>query len=235
MKNKLFLSLLLAIFAVNSYAFSWQNLWKSKNQQAKEMMKKNDFAGATNTFKDENWRAVAAFRAKNYQMAADLFAKSNTAEANYNLGNSLAHLGKYQDAIAAYDRALKDDKNQQDAAHNKEILEKLLKQQAEQNKQQQEKQNKDQPKNKNPQKSSQEQKQNTSNQQQNSPEQAKKTPQQSKNTKNSAPQKQNKPNNKDGKGQIQEQWLKLIPDDPGGLLREKFKRDYLRRRGELSS
>ena len=25
------------------------------------------------------------------------------------------------------------------------------------------------------------------------------------------------------------QWLKLIPDDPGGLLREKFLRDYLRR------
>lgn len=28
-----------------------------------------------------------------------------------------------------------------------------------------------------------------------------------------------------------QQWLKLIPDDPGGLLREKFLRDYLRRQG----
>ena len=28
--------------------------------------------------------------------------------------------------------------------------------------------------------------------------------------------------------QAKEQWLRLIPDDPGGLLREKFLRDYLR-------
>ncbi|TAL61236.1 MAG: tetratricopeptide repeat protein [Legionella sp.] len=31
------------------------------------------------------------------------------------------------------------------------------------------------------------------------------------------------------KKQAQEQWLKLIPDDPGGLMREKFLRDHLRR------
>ena len=31
------------------------------------------------------------------------------------------------------------------------------------------------------------------------------------------------------KQQAKEQWLKLIPDDPGGLMREKFMRDYIRR------
>lgn len=31
------------------------------------------------------------------------------------------------------------------------------------------------------------------------------------------------------KDQVIDQWLKRIPDDPGGLLREKFKRDYQRR------
>lgn len=30
--------------------------------------------------------------------------------------------------------------------------------------------------------------------------------------------------------QAKEQWLRLIPDDPGGLLREKFLRDHLRRK-----
>lgn len=29
--------------------------------------------------------------------------------------------------------------------------------------------------------------------------------------------------------QANEQWLRLIPDDPGGFLREKFRRDYLQR------
>lgn len=35
------------------------------------------------------------------------------------------------------------------------------------------------------------------------------------------------------KQQEKEQWLRLIPDDPGGLLREKFLRDYLHRHKEL--
>ncbi|SCX92676.1 Ca-activated chloride channel family protein, partial [Legionella micdadei] len=33
------------------------------------------------------------------------------------------------------------------------------------------------------------------------------------------------------KQQAKEQWLRLIPDDPGGLMREKFLRDHLRREG----
>ncbi|KTD07589.1 tetratricopeptide repeat protein [Legionella jamestowniensis] len=33
------------------------------------------------------------------------------------------------------------------------------------------------------------------------------------------------------KQQAKEQWLRLIPDDPGGLLREKFLRDHIRRQG----
>ena len=31
------------------------------------------------------------------------------------------------------------------------------------------------------------------------------------------------------KQQAKEQWLKLVPDDPGGLMKEKFLRDYIRR------
>lgn len=36
------------------------------------------------------------------------------------------------------------------------------------------------------------------------------------------------------KQQAKEQWLRLIPDDPGGLLREKFLRDYMRRQNGWS-
>ncbi len=230
-------SLLLMLFALNSHAFTWQDLWKSKNQQAKEMMKNNDFSSAKNTFKDENWRAVAAFRAKDYQMAADFFAKSTTIDAPYNLGNALANLGKYEDAINAYDKMLTIDKNHEDAKHNKKIIEKLLQQQKKQNnKNNNQKKSKNQQKseNKNNSKNPKEQKQNTDNPQQNPP---KKDKNPSKNTKQDKIKKQNKQNankKKSGKNQMQEQWLKLIPDDPGGLLREKFKRDYLRRRGELN-
>ncbi len=41
-----------------------------------------------------------------------------------------------------------------------------------------------------------------------------------------------KPAKYDEKQQADEQWLRTIPDDPGGLLRKKFLRDHLKRRGE---
>lgn len=239
MKIKYYIfSLLLFIFTLNSYAFSWQNLWKSKNQQAKEMMKKNDFSHAKNTFKDENWQAVAAFRDKDYQMAADLFAKPKTIDANYNLGNALANLGKYKDAIKAYDEVLAANKNHEDAKHNKKILENFLKQQQKQeNSNNKQKQNpKTQEKKNNPYTKNQkeEKKQQTNKKQQNPPKiNNKSSENKKKNEKNKNLNKQNSQNKKNGKNQMQEQWLKLIPDDPGGLLREKFKRDYLRRKGEL--
>jgi Ca-activated chloride channel family protein len=31
------------------------------------------------------------------------------------------------------------------------------------------------------------------------------------------------------RAQAAEQWLRSVPDDPGGLLREKFRREHLRR------
>lgn len=229
------------VFSLQSHAFSWQDLWQSKNQQAKEMMKNNEFAKAKNTFHDENWQAIAAFRDKDYQMAANLFANTNSSDANYNLGNALANMGKYKDAILAYDKALTINKHNQDAKYNKEILEKLLQQQEKQKKQK--KQN--QPKNNesqnqnNPQKSNQKDKKEQKKQlNKNSAQDLGKNNSTSKddlpkNTENQNPQKFKPENRKNGKQQMQQQWLKLIPDDPGGLLREKFKRDYLRSRGEL--
>lgn len=222
--------LLLIMFSINTHAFSWQDLWKSKNQQAKAMMEKNEFEAAKYTFQDENWRAVAAFRAKDYQLAADIFAKSNTIDANYNLGNALAKLGKYSEAITAYNKVLAIDKNNKDAKYNKELIEKLLQQQKSENntahnpKQKPADNEKSQDKDKQKKDSAQQNKQ----------------PQDQKKQKTTQPKKFNRQNkqdtkNKDGSNnQMQEQWLKLIPDDPGGLLREKFKRDYLRRRGELN-
>ncbi len=233
--NHYILYLLLILFSVNAHAFSWQDLWQNKNQRAKEMMKKQDFNSAKNTFQDDNWRAVAAFRAKDYQLAADLFAKSTAVDANYNLGNALAYLGKYAEAIAAYDKALATNKNNQDAKHNKELLEKLLQQQKNKDKD-----NKPQNQQQKPTEQEKPEKKNNSNsqndQENNKNADEPQKPKASESEKNTRKQQKidnqdQKPSQEGSKNQMQEQWLKLIPDDPGGLLREKFKRDYLRKRG----
>jgi len=64
--------------------------------------------------------AVDAYRQGDYAKAQDLF------QGFYNKGNALAFQGKIQDAIRAYEQALKENPENQDAQFNKEYLEKQL-------------------------------------------------------------------------------------------------------------
>jgi Ca-activated chloride channel family protein len=52
------------------------------------------------------WSGVALFRQGEFEQAAGVFAGFDTAEAAFNQGNALVMLGRYDDAIARYDRSL---------------------------------------------------------------------------------------------------------------------------------
>ncbi|AOW53407.1 TPA: tetratricopeptide repeat protein [Legionella pneumophila subsp. pneumophila] len=253
-------------------AFSWSDLWFTPNQQAQHLMEKGQFAKAKDLFERNDWAASAAYRAGDYEQAAKLFNELKTEQGYYNQGNALAHLGKYEEAIRAYDKALAFNPNNQDALYNRQLISELLKKDKEkkksqnqqdkdqqnkdqqnQDQQNQDKQNKDQQnqdqqnqdkQNKNQQNQDQQnqdkQDKNQQNQEQQNQDKQNKD-QQNREQQNKAQQNkdQNKKNDKQ-EGEIQsesnqekqlakEQWLRLIPDDPGGLMREKFLRDHLRR------
>ena len=243
-------------------AFSWQDLWVTKDQQAKIMMDQGQFKQANDTFLRADWRATAAYRAKDYTQAAMLYQSIPNQEAHYNKGNALAHIGKYSDAIEAYNKALAINPNHQDALYNRHIVEELLK------KQNQDKHDQDKPDQSKPyegkptqdkpdqsmpyqdkpgqdkpdqsmpyQDKSGQDKPDQSKPYQGKPDQDK--PDQGKQNQDTPssdphPEKkisptQNTSRDDREKQQAKEQWLNLIPDDPGGLLREKFLRDHLRR------
>lgn len=72
---------------------------------------------------------VAAYRRQQYKEAIGKFTGNPTAVGQYNLGNALAKAGRYDDAIAAYDRALKQQPGMGDATENRRIVMKAKQQQ----------------------------------------------------------------------------------------------------------
>jgi Ca-activated chloride channel family protein len=159
----------------------------------------------------------------------------DSADARYNRGNSLAHLGEYDAAIAAYDQALAMEPGMTDALHNRAVVEKMKEQ--EQQQQQEGEQGESEDRESSPEQQDGDQSQESESQQdqegeENGQEQEGQEGEQS----------EGQPGDEKGEQQMEfseawseedaqamEQWLRRIPDDPGGLLRRKFRNQHQRR------
>ena len=132
------LVLVIAVMAsmpVPVHAFKWQDLWQRKDQQAWELYEKGKYQDAARLFRDRERQAAALYHAGKYKKASELLNNHKDAQAAYNLGNSLAKAGRLEDAIKAYDDALKLNPDDSDARFNRNLVKKLLEQQKQQNKQ----------------------------------------------------------------------------------------------------
>lgn len=114
----------------------WQDLWKNRNQQAREKLEDGAAAEAAALFENPTWRAVAQYRAGDYDGSAAGFREragespaAAEADGLYNLGNALARSGKLEAAIDAYEQALEIDPQSEDAAWNRDQVKEFLKQQ----------------------------------------------------------------------------------------------------------
>ncbi|GAA6168630.1 VWA domain-containing protein [Sessilibacter corallicola] len=126
-----------SVFTANdASALEWQDLWKTKDQQAYELFEDGKNAEAADVFEDSQWKATAQYKDGNFEAASELFT-GETASAYYNRGNALAKSGKLDEAIAAYDQALNLNPELKVAEENKSIVEQLKEQQQQQQNQQQ--------------------------------------------------------------------------------------------------
>ncbi|MDA0689305.1 MAG: VWA domain-containing protein, partial [Proteobacteria bacterium] len=218
----------------------WRNLWLTKDQQGAEAYTQEDHALAASLFESSEWSGAANYRAENYEAAVAAFSASNTPDGHYNRGNALALAGNFAEAIAAYDAALNLDPAHADAIHNKEIVEQLLEQQESESGEQQEGESEENQSEQNSQNES-EQEENSEQQDQQSQE-GNQDQQEQEQQQNEAPEEQegsesnseqNTPsestNEEFEEQQSLEQWLRRIEDDPGELLRRKFRYQYRQR------
>lgn len=100
---------------------SWIGLWFTPDQQGQRLMDAGEFASAAETFQDPMRIGVAWFRDGEFEKAEQAFARVASAEAEFNRGNCLIMRGKYEGAIAQFDRALQLRPDWKDAKINRAI------------------------------------------------------------------------------------------------------------------
>lgn len=223
-------------------ALDWKDLWQTPDQQGAQALEDGDLEAAQSLFNDSQWRGSAAYKAGNYDQAIDDYLGAETADAHYNRGNSLAKSGDLEGAIEAYNQALKQQPEMEDAAANRDLVEKLKEQQEESSEQQdQDQEKKDQDKkdqqdqDQNQQQedgdpqpsdsSDEQQEQDQQDQQPEETEQEKEEREQAEQEeKEQQEEAQAEPTEEEKQAQQEiEQMLRRVPDDPGGLLRAKFR------------
>jgi Ca-activated chloride channel family protein len=95
--------------------------------QAWRLLQASQPEAAAARFADPRWRAVAQYRAGQFEQAASSLASGHDADAHYNRGNALAQQGKLADALVAYEQALALRAADADTLYNRDLVRRLLK------------------------------------------------------------------------------------------------------------
>ena len=239
-------------------ALEWQDLWATGDQQGAEALELDNAERAKSLFTHPQWRGSAAYRAADYKTAAEAFFTDETANGLYNSGNALAKSGDFDSAIGAYERALELEPALEDAIFNRDLLEKL-KQEQEQEEQSQEQQDQESseqqqeqdseqsdkngdPSDQEPPEQESEQQDESAIPEEESEEESEKKEQQDSEKKQNESEQQAERQTSElemSEEEKQEQreidaMLRRIPDDPGGLLRAKFRYESQQRKQQRS-
>ena len=236
----------------------WDNLWLNKNQQAQKLLRDGNAVEAVELFDDAEWQAVARYRAGDFSGSAAQFAEQGDSRNLYNLGNAMAFQGELDAAIDAYGRALEIDPDDEDAQYNLELVQSLQdQQQQEQRSEGDDQQSSENPGGEGEQsdaESDPDQQGSEGNSQSQSDARESDSPQRGdeemsdedlqalrQELRRAAEQSEARDQpqqlseaelaelrQQQEQQQAMEQWLRRVPDDPGGLLRRKFRHQYQR-------
>lgn len=236
-------------------AAAWDDLWLNENQQAKRALEAGEPDLAAELFEDPEWQAVARYRAGDYAASAAAFAERGDARSLYNLGNAMAMQGEFDSALDAYEQVLEIEPDNSDAAYNRDLVKAAKEQQQEQQQAEQQQseqapgqegQESDQPPDAD--QSAESDAQSESDAEEGEPsqrpedegseedmealkqelERAAEEAGEQRSEEQLSEEQLAELRRQQAEQQAMEQWLRRIPNDPGGLLRRKFRYQYQR-------
>ena len=218
------------LISTDAKAGLWDDLWASRDQQAQAALQQQRAADAAVLAKDSAIAGEAFYRSDDFASAGQAWSQLDQADSHYNRGNALARAGEFEAAIAAYDAALNLEPEMEDAIFNRALVEQMKQQQE----QQQNQENSDDQSGEESEEGEQGEDQSSEDQQdseqgdQESDEQQE--GEQNEGEEDGEPSESEMAENwSEEDAQAMEQWLRRIPDDPGGLLRRKFRNQHQRR------
>jgi Ca-activated chloride channel family protein len=248
------LPLLLLLTPQSSYAFNFEDLWLRADQQGQRLLDAEQPAEAAQRFQDPRWKGQALYQAGDYAAAAERFATGDSASDHYNRGNALAHSNELEAALDAYEQALERQPDLTQASKNKALVEELLRRKEQEQEQEKTDDNAEpeaeQKPTEAPAQSGQAQTDSPPQQPATAPKDAapnnepptppppssRETPEAAPSDgkpaqpeQGPAPDASAEPALDDEQRQALEQWLRQIPDDPGELLRRKFRLEQQQR------
>jgi Ca-activated chloride channel family protein len=95
--------------------------WMTPDQQAQRLFLAGQYQQAAALFTDPLHQGTALFRAGDFKQAERVFARDGSADGAYDRGNALVMLGKYDEAISSYSRALQLRPGWQQASDNQHL------------------------------------------------------------------------------------------------------------------
>jgi len=241
-----------------AYASTWSDLWMNKDQQAQAQLEAGNASDAAALFENPDWQAVADYRAGDYAGSARVFADKKDTRNLYNLGNAMAFQGELDAAIDSYQQVLELEPDNDDAKYNLELVKNLKDQQEQEQKdkgdEQQSSENQDGDGEQSDSESQADQEgaegESQSDSQSEEGDSSERGDEEMTEEQMKALQEElqraaeeaepgEKPQQlseaelaelrqQQEQEQAMEQWLRRIPDDPGGLLRRKFRHQYQR-------